>query len=71
MQQIQQLRAQMVERKLVDGGVLGRRSGLANLERRWNGVPKTKHEILNVSQKTIHNCLTVLRRMLSIARKRV
>ena len=43
---------------------------LANSERRWNGVPKTKHEISNLSQKTINNCLTVLRRMLSIARKR-
>lgn len=40
----------------------------ANSER--NGKPKPKEEIEFLSQKTINNCLTVLRRMLSIARKR-
>lgn len=34
------------------------------------GVEKPKSEIRYLSQKTINNCLTVLRRMLSIARKR-
>lgn len=43
---------------------------LANSERRWNGLPKPKNEIRNLSSKSINNCLTVLRRMLSIARKR-
>ena len=46
------------------------RTPLANSERNWNGVPKAKNEIRNLSQKSINNCLTVLRRMLSIARKR-
>lgn len=34
------------------------------------GQEKPKNEIRYLSQKTINNCLTVLRRMLSIARKR-
>ncbi|CAN5181031.1 hypothetical protein BH11MYX1_BH11MYX1_31030 [soil metagenome] len=42
---------------------------LANSERRWNGVPKAENEIRDLSPNTINNCLTVLRPMLSIARK--
>lgn len=40
---------------------------LANAERRWNDVPKPKNEIRYLCAKTINNCFTVLRRMLSIA----